>query len=360
MFRPSLRTNVSLILLSVVAIVILVVINMSNGSLYETQVAAGERMQRSIDKISTQYQKLIKEDKATWDKKHDPNKLGLIGPEVSPIITSRGVVSEKKRAINPNLPAVFVKWFNDAKLEKGDYVAVGLSGASPAINVALYSAMKELELKPVIITALSSSRYGASNINLTWLDMEKAIYSETGFKSLCASRGGNRDVAAGLNSEGKELLVDIITKDNKLQLIEGADSRIKMYKKALPKGKEYKAFVNIGGAVANVGSVVSANLLKEGVNKKVPELEKAGVLEYFASNEVPVIHLFKGNDTFNKYYFAQANEEADELGKGIIYGYNQTVALVGLIVLLIAIALVVIFDRKDRHFMSNIVAHNED
>ncbi len=359
MFRPSLRTNFSLIALSILSILILFIISLSNGNLFDQQKAAGERMQRSVNKVTAEFNKLLKADKAVWDKKIDPDKEGIIGPETSPIVTSRGVLSEKRRALNPNLPAVFIKWFDEANLQAGDYVAVGVSGASPAINIALYSAIKEYGLNPVVITALSSSRFGASNINLTWLDMEEAIYPETGIKSYCASRGGNRDVAAGLNSEGKELLVDIISNKG-LQLVEGNSSRIKMYEQALPKGKEYKAFINIGGAVANVGSVVSANLLKEGVNNKLPELERSGVLNYFSEKEVPVIHMFKGNDTFEKYYFANDGEDMDELGKGIIYGYSLTFAIIGLIILLIAIAVVVRFDRSDRHFMANLVGHNED
>ncbi|OQY40166.1 MAG: hypothetical protein B6226_00380 [Candidatus Cloacimonetes bacterium 4572_65] len=358
MYRPSLRTNLSLIILSVVSMILLYVINLSNGPNYKEQISASKRMEGCITTISKEYKSLLKDKKVSWNKKTDPEKLGIVGPETSAIITSRGILSEKQRAINPNLPAIFIKWFADANLEKGDYVAVGLSGASPAINIALYSAMKEMELNPVIITALSSSKYGASNPNFTWLDMEQAIYKEVGYRSQSASVGGNRDVAAGLNSEGKAELRDIISKHN-LKLLEGNQARISMYKKALPKGKSYKAFINIGAAVSNVGSVVNANLLKEGVTFKLPEMEKMGVLGYFAGENIPLIHIFKGNETFAKYYFAEAGETQQKLGKGIIYGYSWLVALISLIVLLVAIAIVVIFDRHDRHFMSNIVAHHE-
>ena len=358
MFRPSLRTNLSLTLLAIFAIILFVIIGLSKGPDYSEQKSAAERMERSIEKVSLQFKKLLKEEKVTWDEKLDPNQLGLIGPETSPIITSRAVIGEKQRAINPNLAAVFVKWLKEARLEAGDYVAVGVSGSSPSVNIALYSAMKELDLNPVIITALSSSRYGASNINFTWLDMEKAIYSETGFSTIAASRGGNRDIAAGMNSEGKEILGDLIAK-NDLQLIEGNRARIIVFEKALPKGKEYKAFINIGASVGNVGSVVSAGLLKEGINRNLPELEAKGVLEYFAEKNIPIIHFFRGQDTFDEYYLSETNTESQKIGKGIVYGYSWTVALICLILLILAIALVIIFDRHDRHFMANIVSHRE-
>ncbi len=359
MFRPSLRTNLSLTLLAVFAILLFIIIGLSKGPDFEAQKSAAERMERSFEKISLQFKKLVKEDKVNWDKKIDPDQLGLIGPETSPIITSRAVLTEKQRAINPNLAAVFVKWLKEAKLQAGDFVAVGVSGSSPSVNIALYSAMRELELKPVIITALSSSRYGASNVNFTWLDMEKAIYSETGFSTYAASRGGNRDIASGMNSEGKEILGDIIHQ-NELQLIEGNRARIVMFEKALPKGKEYKAFINIGASVGNVGSVVSAGLLKEGVNRSLPELEAKGVLDYFNEKNIPIIHFFRGQDTFDEYYLSEVNADSQKIGKGIVYGYSWTVALVSLILLILAIALVIIFDRHDRHFMANIISHRED
>lgn len=359
MFRPSLRTNLSLTLLALFAIILFIIIGLSNGPDFAEQKSAAERMERSIEKVSLRFKELLKEDKVTWDKKLDPNQIGLIGPETSPIITSRAVLAEKQRAINPNLAAVFVKWLKEAELEAGDYVAVGVSGSSPSVNIALYSAMKELELKPVIITALSSSRYGASNINFTWLEMEKAIFPETGFLTYAASRGGNRDVAAGMNGEGKAVLGDIID-HNELQLIEGNRARIVIFEKALPKDKEYKAFINIGAAVGNVGSVVSAGLLKEGINLKLPELEAQGVLAYFNEKKIPIIHFFRGQDTFDEYYLSETNTDSQKTGKGIVYGYSWTVAFVSLILLLIAIALVIIFDRHDRHFMANIIRHRED
>ncbi len=359
MFRPSLRTNLSLTLLALFSIILFVIIGLSKGPDYKEQRSAAERMERSIEKVSLKFKELLKEDKVSWDKQTDPDQTGLIGPETSPIISSRAVLAEKQRAINPNLAAVFVKWLKEAELKSGDYVAVGVTGSSPAVNIALYSAMKELELKPVIITALSSSRYGASNINFTWLDIEKAFYPESGFLTYAASRGGNRDIAAGMNSEGKEVLGDIIDENN-LQLVEGNRARMIMFEKALPKGNEYKAFINIGASVGNVGSVVSAGLLKEGVNRTLPELEAKGVLEYFAEKNIPIIHFFRGNDTFDEYYLSETNAESKKIGRGNVYGYNWTVALICLILLLLAITLVIIFDRHDRHFMANIVSHRED
>lgn len=359
MFRPSLRTNLSLTLLAVFAVVLFIIIGLSNGPDFAHQKSAAERMDRSIKLISQQYQTLVNEGKVSWNEKLDPKKTGLIGPETSPIVTSRAVLAEKQRAINPNLAAVYVKWLKEAKLESGDYVAVGLTGSSPAVNIALYSAMKELELNPVIITALSSSRYGACNINYTWLDMEKAMLSETGFQTYVASRGGNRDIGAGMNNEGKQILGDIIAQNN-LKLIEGHSARITMYEKALPKDKKYKAFINIGGSVGNVGSVVTAGLINEGVNKKLPELEAKGVLGYFADKKVPIIHFFRGNDTFDAYYLSEVHANTQKIGKGNVYGYSWTVALVCMILLLLAIAVVVIFDRHDRHFMANIVSSKED
>lgn len=52
----------------------------------------------------------------------------------------------KRAAINPNLAAVFVEESSKMKLMPGDYIAVGITGSNPAVNIALYSAIQVMEL----------------------------------------------------------------------------------------------------------------------------------------------------------------------------------------------------------------------
>ena len=156
-------------------------------------------------------------------------------------------------ATNPNFAAVVVEMLKEAGLEKNDIVAVAFTGSLPGLNIAVHSALQTLKLKPIIITSVGASNWGANDPYYTWLDMESALFKGGIFenKSIAASIGGGLDRGRGLSPEGRQLIVDAIERVgiefiNEEHLEGSIQKRIEIYNKHRKKNN-IKAFINVGG-----------------------------------------------------------------------------------------------------------------
>ncbi len=372
MFRPSLRSDCALISLLVLSVILFVIAQSSykyiRANYYEEKVQAANLMNDYLEIIRAE---LTARD-FVFDPIDDHYKTGLIGNKLSSITTSRGVLSEKQTALNPNLAAAFIQMLKDAKVKSGDYVAVGITGSNPGTNLALYAAMNVLELKPVIITAVSSAMYGANREDLTWLDIE-SILKRSGrieFGSAYASFGGRDDLGIGLSDSGIEAMRNAMRRNN-VPLLSGnglsdnIDLRMKAYQEMLPQGERYRLFINIGGGLANVGSNVNARLIPEGINRKLAEkpFDQEGVAMLFAKKNIPVLHVLRILRVARDHGLPIAPDNLPKPGEGRIFSsriHNLWVTGICLFVLVAAIIAVVLFDRKDRHFMANLVDPDEE
>ncbi|MDD3051719.1 MAG: poly-gamma-glutamate system protein [Candidatus Cloacimonetes bacterium] len=367
MFRPSLKSNWSLVLLAILAIILFYFAQTSHKEIrvrwYDEKLQSAELMNDFMKQLKTE---VITRD-LEIDSTNDPNQTGLIGPSISSITTSRGLLSEKLTSLNPNMAAATVDYLKKLNLNKGDYVAIGLTGSNPGLNLALYAALETLEIKPVIITMVGSGGFGANRPEFTWLDMEKILYDNEiiSFKSMYASIGGGRDVGRGLSPTGRELILEAIERtgnillDEKL-MEENLKKRMRFYNESLPVDSQYKAFINIGGGIANIGNFVNAKLIPNGINYNLSEkkFDSRGVLMYFADKNIPILHLFSVSYLARNFDLPTDPEPVPEPGTGktfISKVNNVTVASICLLILSIAVLVVIIFDRKDRHFTSNII-----
>ena len=372
MYRPSLKSNRSLIILLLLAILLFYIAQTSYIKVrtdnYDAKLASAQLMKAAIDSLTVE----LHNRNIEIDPIDDPLQTGLIGIRLSSITTDRGLLSEKRAALNPNLAAIFVEELSKLKLMPGDYIAVGITGSNPAVNIALYSALQVMELNPKIIVALSSASYGANRPELTWLDIEK-ILKEKGlfnFSSSYASLGGKEDLAIGLSDNGILALREAMSRNNVPLLIgsdlaDNIDIRMAAYEELLPAGERYKAFVNIGTGIANVGSEPNANLIPEGINRSLAEhnYENEGVIIKMAKNNVPVLHFRQILRWAKRYNLPTSFDTMPKVGEGKMFSsliHNQTVNIICLAILLIAIVVVIIFDRHDRRFMANIVDPDEE
>lgn len=372
MYRPSLKSGRSLISLMVLAIVLYIIAQSSYVRIktdhYDDKIAASELMKKSIEAIKTEL------NARGWeiDPIDDPLETGLIGTRLSSITTDRGLLSEKRAALNPNLAAVIVEELAKLKLEPGDNVAVGITGSNPGVNIALYSAMQVMKLNPKIIVALSSASYGANREELTWLDIEKILNDKglISFSSSYASFGGREDRGIGLSDDGIAALREAMTRNN-VPLLIGTDLadnvqiRMSAYDELLPADARYKAFINIGSGLANVGSEPNANLIPEGINRKLAErnYETEGAMMLMAKRGIPVLNIRRVLRWVKKYDLPAAFDTIPKVGEGKVFSsmiHNQVINIMCLAVLVIAIIIVIIFDRHDRRFMANIVDPDEE
>ena len=105
----------------------------------------------------------------------DPNRTGLIGPDWSEITTTIGDLPAKRTVTNPDLSAALARILLAFGAPRGAAVGLVLSGSFVGANVAAIAAVEAAGLRPVIVSSLGASMYGATDPAFTWLDMETTV-----------------------------------------------------------------------------------------------------------------------------------------------------------------------------------------
>jgi poly-gamma-glutamate system protein len=283
---------------------------------------------------------------ATLDNENDPEASGLIGQEFTLITTDRGVLDSKLTTVNPNFAAVFIQYFHELGLKQGDPVAISMTGSFPALNVAMLCAAEELKLRPIVITSIGASMWGANDPHFTWLDMERLL-NEKGLlktRSLAASVGGSNDRGRGLSPKGRALLRETIARSgvpliSEPTLEQSVQKRIELFdREAGPRG--IKAYVNIGGGSASVGNAQSANLIPPGIIRALHPYNwtQRGALHHYAMREIPIIHLLNIESIAHEYGLPLSPETVPPVGEGDIFhreAYDLRVAIPAFLIYLV-------------------------
>jgi poly-gamma-glutamate system protein len=307
--------------------------------------------------------------------KTDPSGSRMIGEVLSPITSGSGSLVSKQTSVNPNFAAVVVEWLKELRVKPGDVVAVGLSGSFPAMNVAVYSALHELGIDPIIISSTAASQWGANDPSFTWLDMEAVLRKSEVFpyKSVAASLGGVGDDAIGLSKRGRRMLERAIERNQipmlaelddgkppepvvqegteepgpSLALVDEDRVRERMrvyYEKA--GDRPIKAYVNVGGGTVSVGTKVGKRKFNPGLNARPPkgiEDMPPSVLGAFLESGVPGIHVTRIIDLAEQYGLEIAPRATPEVGAGAIFQKRQPNRwLAGIVLALILMSLFVI------------------
>lgn len=243
------------------------------------------------------------------DRETDPNGTGLVGLETSPITTSAGRLEAKRTTTNPNFAALVVSLFHEAGVRRGDAVAVGASSSFPALIVATLSAAEVMGLEPLVISSLGASEFGANIPRFNWTDMEDCLRAAgvLAISPLARAVGGDEDVGRDLSPEGRTLLESRI-RESGVPFLEESDlernvaSRIKLYRERAGN-RLVKAFVNIGGSWANIGTNSEVLKLRPGLADDVfiPPPAERGVLQAMAAEKIPVIHLLNIKGLCERY-----------------------------------------------------------
>ena len=261
----------------------------------------------------------------------DPNETGLIGEQFTVITTDQGDLEAKLTTTNPNWAAVVVHLLKRAGVKKGDYIAVSMTGSMPGLNIAAIAAAEAIGAKPIIISSIGASMWGANNPDFSWLDMENLLYRRgiLHHKSVAASIGGRGDRGGNLSPEGRRICREIARR-NDIPLIEGKTldeairKRYKIFKKHLPKGKKYRAYINIGGGLASIGSFHNLELLSSGLIKKLPQYNYPvrGTMILFGEDGVPIINLRDVKKLARRYGLPVAPQPIPEPPDGEIFFKN--------------------------------------
>ncbi len=290
------------------------------------------------------------------NRKLDPTGMGLIGYKSSAITTDPGTLYAKRTSVNPNLAALFVQWYGDVGLQKGDTVAVAMTGSFPAADMAAVAAAQTLGLKPLIILSAGASNYGANIPKLSIVDMYRILVKDKVFDvaPIGVSLGGSRDKAYGVTPEGIGILDEAIKKSGYHFLkVTGTNDSIKrrlaLYKKEA-KGDPIKAYINVGGGMASIGlkklkgsmSQIPPQSLPSGITKSLPVFLTGvnSVAVNFLKEGIPVINMRDITDTLAKQYsFPYKPSVLPLVGTGSMYispEYNTALAA-GILILDLAV-----------------------
>ena len=346
-WRPPGVSRAALILVALLSLVALVAVEafpvQRKQAFYEEKRRAARLAKQAMQAIKTEKQ----ERGIAIDREADPAESGLIGAPLTPITSNTGYLNAKRTSVNPNFAAVFVELLGKANLKPGSHVGVGVSGSFPALNVAALAAIQELKLKPVIVASVAASEWGANHPDYTWLDMEKTLVDKKLFdaRSVAASRGGIDDRGFGISKRGRTLLDEAIIRAgvhniDSRSVRDAIDQRMDVYDEYAGKAG-IRAYINIGGGTASVGTHVGKKQLKPGLNLARPRGGKLvdSVMLRFLDREVPVIHITGVVAIAKTYGLAVEPTQMPRVGVGSVYikpEYNRWLAGAGILAVLAA------------------------
>ncbi len=358
MFRPSMRSIWTLIFLAVVSFGLFQVVNsfriLRRQPWYNEKIQATELALEGLKA----FQKEQLEKGVFLRDYEDPHFAAIIGQQFSLITTDYGVFEAKVMGANPNFAAVAVDLFKQAGLKAGDVVAIGCTGSNPGVNLAVYAAAEVLKLRPLVITSIGSSWWGATDPDFTWLDMEAVLEREglIHFHSLAASMGGGEDRARSLSDIGKNMM-KIAAERNGVPLIEKSlaasiQKRIEIYEQAAA-GEPIKAYVNIGGGLASLGHAENGQLISSGYHRHLPlrNYPARGVIHHFAQRGVHIIHLSNITDVARQYGLGAPRVPLPVVGTGSVFEEERyDLRLAGIATVIIFILLIVLIRLDARLF----------
>ncbi len=366
MIKFRAKSNVVLGLLFLLALLALIAVE--NGKVDQKQDYYAEKLAAAeLCQLASTHLKNYRLEKGIFvDVVNDPNQTALIGQEFTLITTDRGEIEAKLSATNPNFAALVVQFLKDADLRQNDHVAVAFTGSFPGLNIAVIAALEALRLNPVIITSVGSSNFGANDPYFTWLDMETILYNANIFhsRSVAASIGGGSDIGRGLSPEGRELIKNAIER-NQVEFIyenhvEGSIAkRLEIYERHTG-GQPIKAYINVGGGIASLGSPVNGKLIPSGLTEFLPmrNFPAQGVIIEMGQRKIPIIHLLNISKLLTDHGLPESPVPLPEPGDGGIFTqvkYNVTTAAIATTILIIVIVLVFISERKQHQLGTDIV-----
>jgi len=258
---------------------------------YDRQLAAARRMQASeqvLYDFITQSGIPIEQE--------DINRTGLIGPEMTVLTTSMGLLEAKRTSLNPDLAALMVTLYRQAGLEAGDQVALGISGSFPGLAIAALSAATEMGLEARCIVSYGASTFGATRPELTVPRMLHILRAEglVEYQLLAVSPGGDDDAGGGgLYENTRQVILALAQQENVPIILEEDLGRSIQHRLAL-YGDGVRCFINVGGASANMGDGMHSLDFPPGLvlnPPPIPDSPTRGLIYEYAVRGVPVIHL---------------------------------------------------------------------
>lgn len=273
---------------------------------------ADDRRADQAESMMRQASQLIRDAKRqaglTLDGGGADDPSGLVGAEMTPLVTTLGSLESKQLSTSPAWARVLVAQLKGAGVGQGSIVAASCSGSFPALNLAVACACRALGARLIAVSSVTSSTWGANQPGFTWPEMEARLV-DAGLiapASVAVSTGGEDDRAADLEPDARVLAEQIgdraaaalravrLRPSNYAQAVA---SRIELFDR-VAGGHPIAVYVNIGGSQASMGRSLTVLKLKSGwlgrdsFNDGLDD----GVMAHMAKRGVRVLHLLNIRD----------------------------------------------------------------
>ena len=339
MFRPQIQRTRILFALAFVSLCLVYMVSNSKTYINNFNI---DKKYLAVD-IMVESINIIKKNKSI--SASDIYKTGLIGDANSDITTIQYkdslILQSKIATTNPNFSAFIIDLLEESNLEKGDSVAVSMTGSFPGANIAVLSACKALGLNPVIISSLGSSSWGANTINYSWLEIEKKLNDNDilNYQSIGCSIGGENDLGDNLSDDGIELIEEIIAESDVLFINESSlDKNISKKINLFDEIMNYSAFINIGGNASSLGPGKGKGSIKGGIINPILKDDsseiyfdnenselfykdfKKSISYHFLDKNIPVINIKNINSLLKDYGVEYLlDSDANKIKEGKLY-----------------------------------------
>ncbi len=370
MYKFRAKSNIVLIVLSLLSLLAFIAVENSKVDVeqdwYTAKLDAAQLSQSAANHI-----KNYRLEKGVFiDAVNDPNQTALIGQEYTLVTTDRGYIEAKLSSTNPNFAAVIVQLLKDAGVESNDYVAVAMTGSFPGLNISVLAALETLDLKPIIISSVGSSNFGANDPFFPWLDMESKLNKSNIFhnKSVAASIGGGSDIGRGLSPQGRNLITEAIARNNiefinEKHLEKSITRRMEIYEE-LSDGN-IAAFINVGGGIASLGNSINGKIIPPGLTEFLPmqNFPVRGVMIQMGQQEIPIIHLLNISQLLTKYGLPDSPVPLPEPGVGEIFVQKKySVIVTSIVTLFLVIVIVIVYfgERKHHQLGTDVVSASKN
>jgi len=292
------KKEIRIIILGIISCICLIIITL-NQSKKETEISSDQAnavlyMKEMISLVSDYCNKTG----IIIDSLADPGKTGLIGPEMTGIVTTLGDPEAKRTSIQPEMAELIVKLLKESGVKSKDTISLGCSGSFPGLLLASLSAANAMNLTCKSIISVGASSYGATRPEFTILDIYMLLLENdlTDAKPVGVSLGGEDDNASDWDPSVKKQITDKIL-DSGFFLIEClhfkdcVDLRDSLCGFSSSGG--VKVFINAGGAMANIGTSSTILGMKPGIvrNFGIPPQNQQGAIHRALLAGIPVIHL---------------------------------------------------------------------
>lgn len=257
----------------------------------QTQLKAAERMaeaERALYDYVRQNDIPIEKD--------DLNDTGLIGPEWTELTTSLGLLEAKRTALQPDFAALLVKYYQEAGLQPGDTVCIGMSGSFPGLGIASIAAANEMGLNVRVIASYGASMYGATRTALPIVRILD-VARQAGlieYDMLAVSPGGDFDQGYNLIYPNSREVIFALAREAGLTMIDEETIPASIQRRLAIYGDDVDCFVNVGGASANMGTSPYTLTFPNGLvldPPAIPANEDRGLTFEYAARHIPVVHL---------------------------------------------------------------------